>query len=471
MQIEYSSASGKARIAQETTVVFAVKEERASLPVTLSEREFSGATGQSVLFHERNLLIVGVGEKIGLDAERYRRAAGAAISALKKTGRTAVGFDLRTVPQFAAAAVEGAILADYRFDEFRKERVPVIGKLRLRFANASQIKAVRAACQRAITVARAVNTARHLNNQPANLFYPQTLEAKARQLARTHKLKVTVLDEKKLAAGKFGGILAVGSGSRRPPRLIVLEHRGGPAGQPPVALVGKAVTFDTGGISLKPAQSMELMVFDKSGGLSVLGTMCAIARLGIKQNVVGIIPAAENMPGGTAYRPGDIVTTYDGKTVEIVNTDAEGRLLLVDAIAYARKVKKARVIVDLATLTGACGVALGKTMAGLWSSAPELREQLIRAAEVTGERLWPMPLEREYDEMIASDVALLKNSGGRMAGASTAAAFLKAFAEKTPWAHLDIAYSAFHERDQPHIGRGASGYGIRTLVEWIDQLL
>ena len=212
------------------------------------------------------------------------------------------------------------------------------------------------------------------------------------KLARDFDLKVTVFDEKKLLAGGFGGLLAVGQGSARPPRLIVLEHRGGAKGEAPIALVGKAITFDTGGISIKPAANMEEMIFDKCGGMAVLGAMAAIAELKLKRNVVGIIASAENMPGGSAYRPGDIVTAYDGKHIEIINTDAEGRVVLADAIAYARKDCKAAAIIDLATLTGACGVALGEHAAGFWSSDEAFGRAVLAAAEKAGERLWPMPL-------------------------------------------------------------------------------
>ena len=281
-------------------------------------------------------------------------------------------------------------------------------------------------------------------------------------------MKITVLDEKKLRARGFGGLLAVGGGSVRGPRLIVIEHRGGPKTQPPIALVGKAVTFDSGGISIKPAADMEEMIYDMCGGAAVLGAMAAIADLKLKRNVVGIIPSAENMPSATAYRPGDIVTTYDGKPVEIVNTDAEGRVVLADAIAFARKDCRAAAIIDLATLTGACGIALGDNAAGLWSSDAALHRRMVAASERAGERVWPMPLFEEYDRQIESGVALIKNSGGRLGGACTAAAFLKVFAEKTPWAHLDIAYMAHRTKDAPDLARGATGYGVRTLVELIE---
>jgi leucyl aminopeptidase len=257
----------------------------------------------------------------------------------------------------------------------------------------------------------------------------------------------------------------VGKGSGRPPRLIVLRHEGGRAGEAPLALVGKAITFDTGGISIKAADKMEEMIFDKCGGMAVLGAMAGIARLKVKRNVTGIIASAENMPSATAYRPGDIVKTYDGTYIEVINTDAEGRMVLADAIAYARKDCGARAVIDLATLTGACVVALGEYAAGLWSTSESLQKGLLAAAEKTGERLWPMPLWEEYTEQIRSEVAALKNTGGRPGGACTAAAFLKAFAGDTAWAHLDIAGVAESAKGRPEMGRGATGFGTRLLIE------
>ncbi|MDQ3624447.1 MAG: leucyl aminopeptidase, partial [Verrucomicrobiota bacterium] len=252
------------------------------------------------------------------------------------------------------------------------------------------------------------------------------------------------------------------------PLLIILRHQRGPKGAPPIALVGKAVTFDTGGISIKPAAHMGEMIWDKCGGIAVLGAMSAIAELGLKRNVVGLIAAAENMPSATAFRPGDIVTTYDGKHVEITNTDAEGRVVLADAIAYARKECKAAAVIDLATLTGACGVALGEHAAGFWSNDEPLAARVAAAAERAGERLWRMPLFSEYEEQIKSDVALIKNASGRLGAACTAAAFLKTFAEETPWVHLDIAYTAHRTKDGADLARGATGFGVRTLVELVE---
>ena len=359
------------------------------------------------------------------------------------------------------------MLSDYRFEQFKTTKTALLQTLRVVVSKSGLSEAKRDGLRGKI-LADATNYARHLGNQPGNLIYPSTLADAARKLAKQKGLRITVLDEKALRAGKFGGLIAVGSGSARPPRLIVLEHRGGHAGEAPIALVGKAITFDTGGISIKAAANMEELIFDKCGGTAVLGAMAAIADLKLKRNVVAIIASAENMPSATAYRPGDIVTTYDGTHVEIVNTDAEGRMVLADAIGYAIKVKKASAIVDLATLTGACGVALGECVAGLWNTSEKLRDQLLDAAKKSGDQLWPMPLYPEYDRQIKSDVALIKNSGGRLAGACTAAAFLKTFTGETPWAHLDIAYTANTGSDHPDMARGATGFGVRALAELVE---
>jgi leucyl aminopeptidase len=449
------------------TVRFLPKDARARLIRPVATGEFSGDPGALLYFREDRVLSVGLGERAKLDARTFRIAAGTAATFLKKIGEMKVALALDEWPQFAGPAVEGVILADYRFEQFKERKSGLLESLQVKVL-AEDLAKAKLAGQRGVTVAEASNLARDIGNQPGNLLYPETLATRALRLARDFKLKATVFDEKKLRAGKFGGLLAVGKGSVRGPRLIILEHRGGPKGQAPVALVGKAITFDTGGISIKQAAGMEDMIFDKCGGMAVLGAMAAIAELGIKRNVVGIVASAENMPSGNAYRPGDIVTTYDGKHIEIVNTDAEGRVVLADAIAYARKDCKASAIVDLATLTGACGVALGEYAAGFWSSDDALGKAVLSAAERAGERLWPMPLYEDYDRQIKSEVALVKNSGGRLGGACTAAAFLHTFAEKTPWAHLDIAYMAQREKDRPDMARGATGFGVRTLVEFVE---
>jgi leucyl aminopeptidase len=439
-------------------------DQRKDLPAGITNLELTLKPASRVFLHAQQLLCVGLGEAEKVTADTMRQAAGAAAMALKKAGRPRLNVHIEDWPQLAAAAVEGIVLADYHYEDFKSARVPALAQVTL-VVRAKDVASVRSKAARAHTVAEITNVARGIANRPGNVVYPETLAEEARWHARKLGLRCTVLDEKQLRARRFGGIMAVGGGSARPPRLILLEHRGGPRTQAPLALVGKAVTFDTGGISIKPAADMEKMIWDKCGGAAVLGAMLAIAKLSLRRNVIGIIPAAENMPGASAYRPGDIVTCYDGKHVEIINTDAEGRMILADAIAFARKDHRAAAIVDIATLTGACGIALGDAAAGLWSTDDRLRDALLSSSAECGERLWSMPLFPEYEKLIQSDVALIKNSGGRMAGACTAAAFLKTFAEKTPWAHLDIAYTSHRDKESASLARGATGFGVGTLVE------
>ena len=462
MKIVFATEAGPAKDA--AVIRFVPRDQRAKLRPPVSEEEFSGKANALLYSRNDGVLCVGLGERAKIDAHTLRSAAGAAAMFLKKIGRTRALVVLEDWPQFAGAVVEGMVLADYRFERFKAKKSASIEHVRVQVL-AEDLASAKKAGRRGETIAEATNLARDVANQPANVLYPETLAARAVKLGRDFGLKVTVFDEKKLRAGKFGGLLAVGKGSVRPPRLIVIEHRGGSKSQAPVAFVGKAVTFDTGGISIKPAANMEEMIFDKCGGMAVLGAMAAIAELKVKRNVVGIIASAENMPSGGAYRPGDIVTTYDGKHIEIVNTDAEGRVILADAIAYARGDAKAAAIIDLATLTGACGVALGDYAAGFWSNDEAFGRCVHAAAEKAGERIWPMPLFAEYEEQIRSEVALIKNSGGRLGGANTAAAFLKIFAEDTPWAHLDIAFTAYRDKERSDMARGATGFGVRTLVE------
>jgi len=449
------------------SVRFVTKDRRARIAPPVADAEFSAKANALFYVRQDRVLYVGLGEGGKVTTATFRSAAGAAALWLKKIGEHHLALRLEEWPEFAGPAVEGALLADYRFERFKTKKTAGLASLSVHVL-ASDAAAAKRAVHHGQTMAEATNEVREICNLPGNLLYPSTLADYAKNIASHYGLKISILDEKILNKRKFGGLIAVGQGSVRPPRLIVLEHRGGPKSQAPIALVGKAITFDTGGISIKPAANMEEMIFDKCGGIAVLGAMAAIAALGVKRNVVGIIASAENMPGGNAYRPGDIITTYDGKHVEIVNTDAEGRVVLADAIAYARMDMKAAAIVDLATLTGACGVALGEYAAGFWSNDGKLKDRVLTAAENVGERLWHMPMFEDYDHQIKSDVALIKNSGGRLGGACTAAAFLKTFAEDTPWAHLDIAFTGHREKDRVDLARGATGFGIRTLVELVE---
>jgi len=443
-------------------VRFYTKAERGDVPVKVPEGEWAAEANATLMLHHQNLLCVGLGEKTDL-----RTAAGTALRKLQKAGHVKVAFDLRAHAGAVAEAVEGAVLAGYSFETFKAKKQIGVQSLRV-IVNAKDLARAKKGAREGEFSATAANLSRSVGNLPGNLLYPETLAAECRKVAKAEGLKITVLDEKALQKGGFGGLLAVGAGSVRPPRLIVMRYDGGRAGEAPIALVGKAITFDTGGISIKPADKMEEMIFDKCGGMAVLGAIAGIAQLGLKRNAVGIIASAENMPSATAYRPGDIVKTYDGTFIEIINTDAEGRMVLADAIAYARKDCKAAAIIDLATLTGACVVALGEYAAGLWSTDDKLRDALMAASAKSGERLWPMPLYDDYTEQIRSQVAAYKNTGGRYGGACTAAAFLRAFAGDTPWAHLDIAGTAWTTKSEGHLARGATGFGTRTLIQLME---
>ena len=444
-------------------VRFVLKDQRAKLTPPPSDGEFSGSVGAVLNDRAKRIMYVGLGDRADLNNKAVRCASGSAALTLRQHGQKKVLLVLEERNEFVEAAVEGFMLGAYRYEDFVPKKTEEIAELMIQVRK-EDLPAARKAAERGTVLAESINAARHIGNTPGNLIYPETLAKHATALARRAKLQCKVMDERSLRAGKFGGILAVGAGSARSPRLIALEYQGGGKNEAPLVLVGKAVTFDSGGISLKPADKMEEMIFDKCGGVAVLGAMEAIARLKIKRNVVGLIASAENMPGGGAFRPGDIIQTRSGVTVEVVNTDAEGRLVLADALSWARERYKASAIVDLATLTGACGVALGESCAGLWSNHDDFLKNVQHCAAKAGEKVWHMPLGLEYRTQIKSSVAQMKNSSGRMGGACSAAAFLEVFVGDTKWAHLDIAYTARQTADKDGLARGATGFGVRTLV-------
>ena len=375
------------------------------------------------------------------------------------------------------ACAEGTYFGSYRYDEFVTESEngrPDSLKVELIDSDSAKLRKLGKGFAGGVIIGKAQSWARTLANRPANVINPAELAAVAKELARGSKaLSCTVFDEKQLAAKGMGGVLAVGSGSQSKPRFIVLKYS--PAGKvasthPTVALVGKAITFDSGGISIKPSANMEEMKLDKCGGIAVLGTMKAVAELALPLNVLGIVPSAENMPSGTSYRPGDIINTYSGKTVEVQNTDAEGRMILCDGLHYAVK-QKCDIIVYIATLTGACVVALGKHMAGLMGNDARLIKQLQKASEDCGEKVWPMPSGAEYAKEMKSKIADLKNIGGRWGGACTAAAFLGQFVGDTKWAHLDMAGVWSFDKATEFTAEGASGYGVRLLTTYLVNLV
>jgi len=451
--------------------------------------DFKGKEGTSAVVYGKDrvaakrVLLVGLGErkKATLDTVR-KAAANAANKAVEKKAKTlgialhrAFGgrFDLAAMGK---ALAEGTYFGSYRYDEFvtgsEDGRLSSLS-VEVIDSDSAKIKKLNKGVTSGVIVGKAQSYARTLANRPANVINPPKLAAIAKDLARASKrLSCTVFDEKQLSAKGMGGVLAVGSGSKSPPRLIVLRYRPpgkGAGSKPTIGLVGKAITFDSGGISIKPADHMDEMKLDKTGGITVLGTMKAAAEMELPLNVYGIIPSAENMPGGTSYRPGDIITTFSGKTVEVLNTDAEGRMILCDALTYAVK-EKCDIIIDIATLTGACRIALGKYMAALMSNDAQLTKQLQRAAEDSGEKVWPMPSGDEYAQEMKSKIADLKNIGSKWGGACTGAAFLRQFVDDAKWAHLDIAGTEMFEKATEFTTEGSSGFGVRLLTTYLMNL-
>jgi leucyl aminopeptidase len=449
------------------------------LLATVSRNEFSGKHQQLLLLHTAGklpaprLLLAGLGKRSDFTPETLRRAMGAATKKLLQCGIRRAAIQLRS-PDDLAPVTEAAALAAYKFTRFKPndDTEPTLQSLVLHLPPKSDLKSARQQLAATEIITAAANYTRDIANEPGNLLTPEQLATHARSLAKQLNLKCTILTEPQLRRLRFGGLLAVGSGSAHPPRLIALQYRGAPAHTRPIAIVGKAITFDSGGLSIKPAEKMDEMKFDKSGGVAVLGILKAVAQLKLPLNVLGVIAAAENMPGASSYRPGDILTSYRGPdkrgvTVEVLNTDAEGRIVLGDAIAYARQ-HNPQAIIDLATLTGACVVALGTFAAGLMGNDETLQQKIRAAADRTGERVWPLPLWDDYKEKIKSDIADIKNSAGREAGAITAAAFLARYVGNTPWAHLDIAGTAWTTEERPYYTKGATGYGVRLLLELLQ---
>lgn len=454
--------------------------------------DFRGKRGESVLLHApdgvaaKRLLLVGLGEESAIGAAGLREAAGAAAkAAAARRARSLVLLApavrrVRT-PETAQALAEGLVLASYRFDRYRRrdENAAAGPESATLLFEAKAARAARAAATTGVVLAESQNLARDLSNEPPNTLPPAGLAREAERVAKEVGLRCRVLEVPELRRRKMGAILAVGGGSSRPPRLIVLEHnapsrtrkggrKAGARRRPTVCLVGKGVTFDTGGISLKPTASMVKMKHDMSGAAAVIGAVRAAALLRIPLHVVGIVGAAENMPSATAYRPDDIVRTASGRTVEVTNTDAEGRMVLADALHHAIQEFGPAAVVDVATLTGACSVALGHWAAAVLGNRESLVDAIREAGETTGERFWPLPLWDAHREHMRSEVADVRQTGGRYGGTITAAAFLWHFVGETPWAHLDIASTADTERKsalQPCVG--ATGFGVRTLVEFL----
>ncbi|HUK48632.1 MAG TPA: leucyl aminopeptidase [Terriglobales bacterium] len=416
----------------------------------------------------KRLLLVGGGRAKNFSATELRKIAGAAVRALKPRKVRSLAFvapEQTAAENAVAAIVEGAMVGDFDSDTYKSDRKDQSVNSLTVVASGDQAK-----LQRALDEARIVgesqNFTRELVNEPSNRMTPMILAKRAQEMAKEVGLKCDVYGADKIKELKMGAFWGVAQGSDEPPALIVMRYE--PAGapeKPVLGLVGKGITFDTGGISIKPADGMEKMKYDMAGGATMIGVMRAIALLKPKVKVIGIVCATENMPSGKAQKPGDIQTSMSGKTIEIINTDAEGRLVLADGLAYARQLGCTHLI-DAATLTGAVVVALGYANAGVFASDDDMYEKFATAVSEAGEKMWRLPLGDEYLEMMRSSIADLQNTGGRWGGASTAAAFLKEFAEDTPWIHLDIAGTAWMDDNKPWIAKGPSGIAVRSLIEF-----
>jgi len=424
----------------------------------------------------QRILLAGLGKKENLTNDTIRLVSGKI--AQKARELKLKEFSVITPPSFVADQVssvsqiiEGSKIALYKFDKFKTKKVNNSPNLTIIVSKSNKISH---AIKTAEIIADGVIFTKSIANLPPNECTPTTLANFAKIISKKNKMKCSIISESELKKKGFGGISAVGQGSKNESKLIILEHNHGPKNEKPIVLVGKAVTFDTGGISLKPGDKMDEMKFDKCGGCTVIGIMKAVSELKLPINIVGIVPSVENMPSGESFRPGDIIKLYNGKTAEILNTDAEGRLILADALSYGEKHYSPKVIIDFATLTGACIVALGNNVAGIVSNNEKLTKKINESSKRTTEEVWELPLTQDFMDMIKSDVADMKNVGiGRAAGTITAAAFLRNAIEDTPWAHIDIAGVAWTQaatKEKSYNPKGATGFGVRLILDYLQNL-
>lgn len=444
------------------------------------QNDFEGKLCQTAILYPRGdadirrVILVGLGNRTDFSADKMRSAgakAGQTARSLKvrslalalDAGELGLTWEIATV-----AILEGIILGLYQYTDYKtldRESASEVELLHVLIGDKKSMPLVKKAADRTEKICRAVYLARNMVSAPANEMTPSVMAGEALAIARGNKkIKTTILDAADMKRLGMNALLGVARGSDEPPKFIIIEYRGTGKEHAPVVLVGKALTFDSGGISLKPAEKMDEMKTDMAGGAAVIGTVSAAAELHLPVNIVGLIPATENLPGGRACKPGDILKSMSGKTIEVINTDAEGRLILADALAYAGRFKPAAII-DIATLTGACIVALGDHVMGMMGTDDNLKNRIKKAANETGELLWELPLWENYQELVKSDIADYKNSTGRPGGAITAAAFLSKFVGPYPWVHLDIAGPAWLTKDQAHNPKGASGVGVRLFVQ------
>ena len=419
----------------------------------------------------QRVLVIGLGKQDEFGPREYLAAAKAAVLALADTGAKSGTMYFTDLPvkhrdadwkarHFALAATE----AGYRFEQLKSKQAPArpLSALVLGCLNKANAAAVEKGAMEGHAIGAGVSLAKDLGNLPGNICTPTYLASEAAKLARAWKLGIEVLEQRDMEKLGMGSLLSVSKGSRQPPKMIILRYNGGAKKEKPVVLVGKGITFDTGGISLKPAPEMDEMKFDMCGAASVLGTLRAVAQMKLRANIIGVIPTCENMPGGAASKPGDVVTSLSGQTIEILNTDAEGRLILCDALTYAERFEPAAVV-DIATLTGACVIALGHVASGLYANNEGLSRELVAAGDESWDRAWPMPLWDDYQEQLKSNFADMANIGGRPAGSVTAACFLSRYTAKYDWAHLDIAGTAWKSGKD----KGSTGRPVPLLTSFL----
>jgi leucyl aminopeptidase len=496
MQIEVASGSMQKTDVQALAVAV-FKDEKADdgflkkldescggmIKSVLDGEELKGKEGETAFLHlsgsangkAQRLLLVGVGERSEYTRASVSEMAGTAVRTLRGKNVKSIG----VVPRFegdaedtASAAAEGAVIALFDPDKYRtvEKEERQIDRLAV-FIDGADRGAVDRGIKRGQIIGESVNFTRDMANEPGAYLTPTIMADRARDVANECGLSIDVLDEARMEQEGMGSLLSVSRGSDEPAKLIILNYS--PANEDEdskglLSFVGKGITFDSGGISLKPGENMELMKYDMTGGATVIGAMRAIGKLKPPIPVLGVIPCAENLPSGKATKPGDVVRAMTGKTIEVINTDAEGRLILADAIAYAKKLGATR-IVDMATLTGAVSIALGDVNAAILGTDQELIDEVISAGKEVGEKFWQLPLDKEYSKQIKSDIADIKNVGGRKAGTITAAAFLKEFADGVAWAHLDIAGTAWGDEAKPFRSKGPTGIAVRTLIKIVER--
>ncbi|OGW49068.1 MAG: leucyl aminopeptidase [Nitrospirae bacterium RBG_19FT_COMBO_42_15] len=446
------------------------------ISILIKRGEFKGKADEMLFLispaglKAKRMLLLGLGVKEKFTIDKLRQASAKAGQEMRSKGLKNFAMPVLSIQEdkkrIGQAIAEGLLLGLYQFEEYKTEKKEEkkIDNVIIAVEKREDEEKIKKGVKVGEILSEANNFTRNLVNRPSNDKTPIMLADEARRMAKRYGLSCRVLDEREIKRLKMGGLIGVSKGSKEPPRFIILEHNRNKKGLDTIVIIGKAITFDSGGISIKPSENMEKMKYDMSGGAAVMGAMMTAAGLKLPLHIVGLIPATENLPSGTAQKPGDVVRMIDGKTVEIISTDAEGRMILGDALGYAKRYKP-KAVIDLATLTGACVIALGNDAIGMMGTDDKLKERIKRAGELSYERVWELPLWEEYGELIKSDIADMKNVGGRPAGTITAGYFLSRFIEGSPWVHLDIAGTAWEEKGSPYKPKGATGVGVRLLSE------